>query len=59
VRLGPAGNTKTPPPARNRPAKDRWDILERIADHQNRSVDDVWSEQRLTNAELAQDPLAL
>jgi len=45
--------------ARNRPGDDPWQYLESIAEHQNRSVDAVWQEARLTNAELARDPLAL
>jgi hypothetical protein len=44
--------------ARNRPGRDPWDYLERIAEHQNRSVEDVWREGRLTNTELRTDPLA-
>jgi hypothetical protein len=44
--------------ARNRPARDPWALLERIADHQNRTVDTLWQEARLTNSELAENPLA-
>lgn len=44
--------------ARNRPARDPWELLERVAQHQHRDVDRLWSEGRLTNAELARDPLA-
>jgi hypothetical protein len=45
--------------SRNRPSEDPWDYLERIADHQNRDVESIWREARLSNAELAVDPLAL
>lgn len=45
--------------ARNRPGNDPWHFLERIADHQNRDVEALWRESRLTNAALAEDPLAL
>jgi hypothetical protein len=45
--------------ARNRPGQDPWHLLERIAEHQNRNVEGLWAESRLTNAALAEDPLAL
>ena len=45
--------------AQNRPANEPGQFLEAIAAHQNRDVDDVWQEARLTSAELADDPLAL
>ena len=45
--------------ARNRPAKDPWELLERIADHQNRDANDLWAEARLSRAELDEDPLSL
>jgi hypothetical protein len=45
--------------ARNRPGRDPWEALERIADHQNRTVEDLWEEFRLTPGELEHDPLAL
>jgi hypothetical protein len=44
--------------ARNRPGEDPWDYLEGIAQHQNRDVNALWQDVRLTNAELATDPLA-
>ena len=44
--------------ARNRPAKNPWELLERVAQHQHRDVDDLWREGRLTKAELTRDPLA-
>jgi hypothetical protein len=45
--------------ARNRPARDAWHQLSRIASHQNLDAQALWREARLTNAELARDPLAL
>ena len=45
--------------ANNRPARDPWEALRRVADHQNRDVDALWREARLTKAELAVDPLGL
>jgi hypothetical protein len=45
--------------ARNRPPADPWTYLERIAEHQNRSIETVWREARLTTDELADDPLEL
>jgi hypothetical protein len=45
--------------AKNRPGKHPWEFMERIADHQNRTVDNVWEEFRLTRAQLESDPLAL
>ncbi len=45
--------------ARNRPARNAWHHLTRIADHQNTTAQNLWRQSRLTNAELAQDPLAL
>lgn len=44
--------------ARNRPGRDPWEFLERVAEHQNRDVEDVWNDGRLTNGELQADPLA-
>lgn len=44
--------------ARNRPGGDPWDFLERVARHQHRGVDDLWQEARLTDEELANDPLS-
>jgi hypothetical protein len=43
---------------RNRPARDPWDAIELLATHQNRSARAVWTEGRLTNVELARNPLA-
>jgi len=45
--------------APNRFPEEAWFYLERIADHQNRGVENLWQEVRLSNAELAEDPLAL
>lgn len=44
--------------ARNKPATDPWELLERIADHQNRGVQEVLREARLTRTDLRRDPLA-
>jgi hypothetical protein len=44
--------------ARNRPARDVWHHLRRIADHQNHDPEALWRASRLSNAELAEDPLA-
>jgi hypothetical protein len=44
--------------ARNRPARDAWHHLQRIADHQNHDPEALWRASRLSNAELAEDPLA-
>jgi hypothetical protein len=44
--------------AANRPAQKPWDELKRTADHQHRSVGDIWQENRLSEGELAVDPLA-
>jgi hypothetical protein len=44
--------------AANRPAHKPWEELKRVADHQHRAASDLWQENRLSNAELAVDPLA-
>lgn len=44
--------------ARNRPGRDPWEFIERIASHQNREANEVWEESRLTRQELAENPLA-
>ena len=41
----------------NRPANDPYELIERIAGHQNRGVEDVLSAARLTPAERGRDPL--
>lgn len=43
--------------AANRPHEDAWDLLDRFAQHQNRSTDDVWAEFKLADAVLARSPL--
>jgi hypothetical protein len=43
--------------AANRPADDPWDLLKRFAAHNNREVDEVWSEYRLSPEVLATNPL--
>ena len=45
--------------ANNRPAKDAWHHLERIASHRSTNAEALWREWRLSNAELREDPLAL
>lgn len=35
-----------------------WDELKRAADHQRENVEDLWRENRLSEADLAVDPLA-
>ena len=45
--------------ARNRPAFDAWHHLTRIARHRNTNAETLWRQHRLSNAELARDPLAL
>jgi len=44
--------------ANNRPGRDSWALLERVAQHQHRDVDELWNDVRLTGAELRVDPLA-
>ena len=44
--------------ARNRPAHEPWHFFTQIANHTNRTADDVWNEGRLSAADLARDPLA-
>src|SRR3954449_6882433 len=43
--------------AADRPHVEPWNELQRVADHQHVSVQDLWSENRLNEAELANDPL--
>lgn len=45
--------------ASNRPGRNAWHHLSRIADHRSVDPERLWRESRLTNAELAEDPLAL
>ena len=44
--------------ARPRRHDEPWELLRSHAGHNNRTVQDVWNEQRLTAGELARDPLA-
>lgn len=44
--------------ANNRPGLNPWEFLERVAQRQHRSVDDLWRESRLPRAELRANPLA-
>jgi hypothetical protein len=43
---------------RKRYPSDPWTHLERVAEHQNRDVEEMWNEVRLSAQELARDPLA-
>ncbi len=45
--------------AANRPGRNAWHHLTRIAHHRSVDAEALWRESRLTNAELAIDPLAL
>lgn len=38
--------------------REPWTFLERFADHNNRTTDDVWTEFKLTPEQLADNPLA-
>jgi hypothetical protein len=44
--------------AAQRPASDPWDLLESVARHQHRNAADLYEECRLSDAQLAVDPLA-
>lgn len=44
--------------AQSRPALAPEVFIERIAQHQNRDAEAIWQEARLTNQELAEDPLS-
>jgi hypothetical protein len=44
--------------AASNPHREPWDFLKRFAAHNNRDVDDVWAEVRLTAEQLASNPLA-
>lgn len=44
--------------AANRRPEEPWDFLKRFAEHNDRSVDDVWTEFKLSAAGLARDPLS-
>jgi hypothetical protein len=44
--------------AAERAADDPWQYVQRFADHNNRTTDDVWEEFRLAPDALARDPLA-
>ena len=43
--------------AANRAHAQPWDFLKRFAEHNNRSVDDVWTEFKLPDEVLSRDPL--
>jgi hypothetical protein len=42
----------------NRAHDEPWALLKRYAEHNNRTVDDVWAEHKLTRNRLAHNPLA-
>lgn len=42
----------------SKPHRAPWEYLTRFAEHNNRSTDRVWSEFRLTDEQLARDPLS-
>jgi hypothetical protein len=44
--------------AQSRPAQAPEYFVQRIAAHQNRDLEAVWQEGRLTDQELAEDPLS-
>jgi len=41
----------------NRPHEEPWEFLKRFAAHNGRTVDDAWREFKLSDRELARDPL--
>jgi hypothetical protein len=45
--------------AASNPHREPWDFLKRFAEHNNREVDDVWAECKLTPEQLAQNPLSV
>jgi hypothetical protein len=44
--------------AANKAHSEPWDFLKRFAKHNNRNVDDVWADCKLTAKQLARDPLS-
>ncbi len=44
--------------ANRKPADDPWELLRRVAGHQNADLQDLYQSARLRADELAQDPLA-
>jgi hypothetical protein len=44
--------------AANRPHTAPWEELRSVAEHQNRPLNEVWDEARLSPEELSRDPLA-
>jgi hypothetical protein len=44
--------------AADRAGEDAWNVLRRVADHQNRDATAVWNESRLDDPTLATDPLS-
>ena len=43
--------------AASRPHQEPWDLLKRFAEHNNRTVSDVWTEFRLSREQLERNPL--
>jgi hypothetical protein len=43
--------------AANRPPEEPWEFLKRFAEHNGRSVEEVWTELRLPASKLAHNPL--
>jgi hypothetical protein len=44
--------------AANRPPEEPWEFLKRFAEHNGRSVEEVWTELRLPASKLARNPLS-
>ncbi len=44
--------------AASNPHREPWTFLERFAEHNHRTTNDVWAEFKLTPEQLARDPLA-
>lgn len=44
--------------AASNPHREPWDFLKRFAEHNNRDVNDVWSEYKLTPEQLSTNPVA-
>jgi hypothetical protein len=42
----------------SKPHQEPWDLLKRYAEHNDRAVNDVWAEFKLTPEQLARNPLA-
>lgn len=42
----------------SQPHRDPWEFLQRFAEHNNRSADEVWRQYRLSTDVLGRNPLA-